>query len=262
MRFPAVVPDDPGFRVREGSSLHAHPGPAALWLHLIVPLAWLGVLAAWTGPLGGDRWLADRIYAWQGYSWALRDAWLTKTAIHVWGRNLSALAWLALLATWTWARLSGRARTLRLPVGYLLLAVLASCLAVSWIKSWSNMDCPWDLLRYGGRREFIGLIEARPPGMDRGRCFPAGHASAGYAWLALYFFFLAVAPRWRWLGLCIGLGLGLVFGISQQLRGAHFASHDLYTAGICWLVALGLYVAVLRPPGDARNAPVVCEGAR
>ena len=41
--------------------------------------------------------------------------------------------------------------------------------------------------------------------MERGRCFPAGHASAGYAWVALYFFFLAAAPRWRWLGLSTGL---------------------------------------------------------
>ncbi|MCA0395616.1 MAG: phosphatase PAP2 family protein [Proteobacteria bacterium] len=220
-------------------------GSTALWMHLLVPLACLGLLAAWAGPLGGDRWLADRIYAWEGHAWALREAWVADTAIHVYGRRLSAAAWTVLLCAWVQASLFRPRWPLRRPVAYLLLAVLASCVAVSLLKSWSNMDCPWDLVRYGGQREFFGLLEARPPGMERGRCFPAGHASAGYAWVALYFFFLAAAPRWRWLGLSTGLALGLVFGISQQLRGAHFLSHDLYTAAICWLIALGLYVAML-----------------
>lgn len=105
---------------------------------------------------------------------------------------------------------------------------------------------PWDLLRYGGRQPFIGLFTLRPEGMPAQACFPAGHASAGYAWLCLYFFALLWRPSWRWTGLWIGLGTGLVFGISQQLRGAHFLSHDIATALICWLLSLGLYVLIHR----------------
>ena len=240
-----------------GHPLHAsqtrHLGNASVWLHLLVPMAVLAALVLWAGPLHGDRWLADRIFAWQGQAWALRDGWLTETVIHAWGRNAVAVAWLALLAAWLLHVRRSRVQSpLRRPLAYLVLAVLTSCLLVSWVKSWSNMDCPWDLLGYGGQREFFGLLDARPPGMERGRCFPAGHASAGYAWLALYFFFLAVAPRWRWAGLSTGLALGLVFGISQQLRGAHFLSHDLATAALCWLVALGLYVVMLRRPQHSR----------
>ena len=78
--------------------------------------------------------------------------------------------------------------------------------------------------------------------MPRAACFPAGHASAGYAWMALYFFFLATRPQWRWLGLAVGIVLGLLFGVVQQLRGAHFLSHDLWTAVICWSCALGGYL--------------------
>jgi membrane-associated PAP2 superfamily phosphatase len=37
-----------------------------------------------------------------------------------------------------------------------------------------------------------------------------------------------------------------VFGIGQQLRGAHFLSHDVATALICWLLSLGLYLVVRR----------------
>ena len=91
-------------------------------------------------------------------------------------------------------------------------------------------------------------------------CFPAGHASAGYAWVALYFFFLATRPAWRWRGLAIGLATGAVFGISQQLRGAHFLSHDIFAMIICWGVALGsyymLYPAVRRAPAETGARPL------
>jgi membrane-associated PAP2 superfamily phosphatase len=51
----------------------------------------------------------------------------------------------------------------------------------------------------------------------------------------------------------------VTFGIAQQFRGAHFLSHDLWTAMICWTVAFGLYRVFqrgsLRPnhPGVAGN---------
>ena len=90
--------------------------------------------------------------------------------------------------------------------------------------------------------------------MPAASCFPAGHASAGYAWVALYFFFLARRPAWRWRGLAIGLIAGAVFGIAQQLRGAHFFSHDLWTLMICWSTALLLYVGMLAPRRTAGTA--------
>ena len=33
---------------------------------------------------------------------------------------------------------------------------------------------------------------------------------------------------------------GLVLGLGQQWRGAHFTSHTLWTAWLCWGVAFGL----------------------
>jgi membrane-associated PAP2 superfamily phosphatase len=66
-----------------------------------------------------------------------------------------------------------------------------------------------------------------------GHCFPAGHASAGFAWLVGYFAWpqgSAVARRW----LIGALIAGLTLGVAQQLRGAHFMSHTLWTSWICW----------------------------
>ncbi|MFD0740211.1 phosphatase PAP2 family protein [Lysobacter koreensis] len=202
-----------------------------------VLLALATVLMAWHA----DQWFADRLYAWQGHHWTLRFNFVTETLIHVLGRDLSTAAWLGVLAAWIVVRTRPGLSLWRRPLACLLVSTLLATALVAWVKSWSNMDCPWDLVRYGGDRAFVGLFGLRPVGMARGVCFPAGHASAGYAWMALYFFCLATRPRWRWAGLSVGVGLGVLFGFSQQLRGAHFLSHDLWTAAISWLTALGVH---------------------
>lgn len=221
--------------------------------HLCWPLLGMCLLiAVWT--LGhGDLWLADRIYAWEGGRWALKHAFLTEDMIHIAGRNLSVAAWLAVFAGYAIARHRSAWPHLRKPLAYLLLATLAGSLAVAWFKSWSNVDCPWDLLRYGGERPYVDLFSLRPVGLSRGACFPAGHASGGYAWFALYFCFLAVRPRWRWYGFAAALALGLTFGIAQQLRGAHFLSHDLWTATICWAAAAAVSLAFWPRPETATS---------
>jgi membrane-associated PAP2 superfamily phosphatase len=218
------------------------PGPRFYLIHAWLPLIAFAAMVLWTMVFGGDQWLADRMYAWQGSHWQLRHDFVTEQLIHRLGRDISTMAWLTVLAAWIVARTRPGWGSLRRPLAYLLVSVAVSTALVAWVKSWSNMDCPWDLARYGGAREYVGLFAMRPLGMSRGACFPAGHASGGYAWLALYFFLWSVRPRLRWLGLAVGAGMGLVFGFSQQLRGAHFLSHDLWTLAICWATALGLFL--------------------
>jgi len=208
------------------------------------------VLAAMTATDFDFRW-TSWLYGLEGQRWALKSAFVTEELIHRMGRDLSTLAWLAVLATcvMTWRRTAYRDS--RRPLAVLAVSVLLATSLVAWIKSWSNMDCPWDLLQYGGHRPFVALWEARPATLGHNRCFPAGHASAGYAWTALYFFFLAVRPSWRWFGLATGVVTGLVFGLAQQLRGAHFLSHDVWAALLCWSVAVVVWRLAGRRGGVA-----------
>jgi membrane-associated PAP2 superfamily phosphatase len=37
--------------------------------------------------------------------------------------------------------------------------------------------------------------------------------------------------------LALALAAGSVLGLSQQMRGAHFMSHTLWTAWLCWTLA-------------------------
>ena len=226
-----------------------------LW-QLLLPLVAFVAANVVLLQFGGDRWIAGHLYLWEGGHWALRDNPVTSTLIHQGGKRLSALAWLGVVACALVAWRRPAWRTWRKPLLYLALAVLLSTSIVAWMKSWTHVDCPWDLVGFGGTRSYHDLLAALPAHASPGRCFPAGHASAGYAWLALFFFLGETRPQWRWKGLAMGLAVGVVFGISQQLRGAHFASHDLWTLLLCWLVAVLLHRAMF-----ARRSPVQTANA-
>ena len=215
--------------------------------HLWLPLTAFAALSVMLMGLGADQWLADRIYVAGGHAWTLQSNPLVEGIIHEGGRQASKWAWIAVAVCLLLALASRTFASWRMPLTYLLLSTLLATLLVAVLKRGTHMDCPWDLLRYGGEKVYYGLFSRRLAGMGSADCFPAGHASAGYAWVALYFFFLATRPRWRWWGLGAAMVLGMVFGIAQQLRGAHFLSHDLWTLMLCWLVALSLHRVMLVP---------------
>lgn len=230
--------------------------------HAVLPVVLGGALFLLLMQAGGDAWVADHLFRLEGGQWALKDAWFTRTLVHRGGKWLSTgAALLALVAcAWHWHR--GSARTLRWTLLYVVAAVALGTGLVSLLKTLLPMDCPWDLLRYGGHTPYIGLFTPRPADLPVRACFPAGHASAGYAWVCLYFAALLWRPAWRWAGLWIGLGAGLVYGIGQQVRGAHFLSHDVATALLCWLLSLGLFLlARRRLARPAPEAPVNGEAA-
>jgi len=112
-------------------------------------------------------------------------------------------------------------RPLRRGALYMALAALA----VTLLKSASPYSCPWDLVEWGGRHA--------PPGP--GRCLPAGHPVSGFALFGLYF---SLPTDRRRTALVAAWAIGLAAGAVQVARGAHFASHVLWTAWVAWTVTL------------------------
>ncbi len=186
---------------------------------------------------GGDLWIADQLYRWQGGRWALRDSWLMSNLLHDAGHQLSIALWLGLAVAWGLSACGLAPRHWRAPLGYLLSSVLAATLLVVAFKRYSGVDCPWDLFRYGGARLYVAPFSFFDPLRTSGACFPAGHASAGFAWVAACIAFMKLHPAWSRRALWSALATGAAFGIAQQLRGAHFLSHDLWTLALCWLTA-------------------------
>lgn len=126
---------------------------------------------------------------------------------------------------------------------------LQAALGVTWglmlinaIKRHSSTSCPWDLDQFGGVARYVSHWTWQVSDGGPGRCFPGGHASAAMAFLALALPFLCSpsTPHQR-TGRRLLLGVllvGLLLGLTQTLRGAHYPSHTLWTAWLCWSIAL------------------------
>jgi membrane-associated PAP2 superfamily phosphatase len=206
-------------------------------LHPLVPtLISLVLLLVWDA-LGLDVALAS----WAGTptGFPLREHWFLVTAMHEGARSLSWVLVIGLFISirwpvWILRQLSAGDRA------QLAVTALASVLVVALIKSRSSTSCPWDLQAFGGAARYVSHWAWGVHDGGGGKCFPAGHASAGFAYLGAYFIFRRSLPgiASAWLaGACVA---GLALGLSQQLRGAHYMSHTLWTAWICWVTGFAI----------------------
>jgi membrane-associated PAP2 superfamily phosphatase len=206
--------------------------------HLAVPSAIFLPLALLFESSNLDMWLATALYQWEGSAWALKGNWLTFAIMHQ-GGNILIYAFsflvllLAICSRWV-AMLNPWKKSLT----YLFVCMAAIPTVIVLLKHFSQVPCPWVLQDFGASRLYHHNL-AYPLSSSRGgHCFPSGHASAGFALLSLYFAAYPGSRKNTWLFLLPGLILGASFGLAQQLRGAHFLSHDLWSAFLSWLIAL------------------------
>lgn len=214
--------------------------------HLTLPIVVFLLAAAACELSDVDLYLADRCFDFSKGVWPAREAWWAEWLIHKRGKDVitavaagSLLAW---IGSFKWEVL----RAMRWQLLYLALAISLAAGTVSALKRATGRHCPWDVQRYGGQTPYTRLFEPPPQACAPGACFPAGHASGGFSLFAGYF---AWRDRRRraagcWLG--AGALLGSIYGYAQMARGAHFFSHNIWSAIICWLVSLVLYLVMRR----------------
>ncbi len=124
-----------------------------------------------------------------------------------------------------------------------LLTVLLSSILVPLIiaslKAETNVPCPKDITRYNGALPHVTLFASWPPGTRPDivqRCYPAAHASGGFALLSLFFLFKS--RRNRRLAVAFALSVGWVTGFYKMLIGDHFLSHTIVSMLLAWLIIL------------------------
>lgn len=204
----------------------ASPG---LWLWL----ACLGLTLAW------DTSGADiRVMAWLGdaQGFALRDHWWLSSLGHDGAKRLAVVIYLGLV--WMAFRPMGFWRQMpRLQRIEIVVGITLSLMVVTAVKRVSLTSCPWELQAFGGIATYVSHWAWGVSDGGSGHCFPGGHASSAFAFLALSLPWLAsTQPHERRTGqklLATILLMGLVLGAIQTLRGAHFPSHTAWTALIC-----------------------------
>lgn len=217
--------------------------PPSLRRDLALTAAALLALLAWDAS-GWDLAAARAFGTVQGF--ALRDSFWTATLLHDGGR---LVAWLLLAALIVAALRASRGPAVAGQPGrserWQWIAIILVCvLVVPAIKRFSATSCPWELAEFGGMARYVShwALGARDGGP--GHCFPSGHAVAGFAFFGLFFMWRGHSlPRAR-LWLAVVLLAGLLFGSAQLARGAHYPSHTLWSAWLCWTLCLAADTAL------------------
>ncbi|MFV3307413.1 phosphatase PAP2 family protein [Pseudomonas sp. NY15181] len=226
--------------------------PLNLWLMLALPLALAALLLTFE-PVTLDLSLAQWMYQ-PGEGFIGRHSWFLENVLHDRAKQLVIFLCAAALIAWAVGFFHAPLRSYRRTLGYLALAMLAAASIVTPLKALTAVQCPWDLTQFGGKETYSSLLSPRPPTEHPGRCWPGGHASSGFVLFALYFALRDRKPRLARYAFWFALGLGSLFSISRMLQGAHFLSHNIWTALFDWLICLGFYALLLYRPATQPSA--------
>lgn len=201
-----------------------------------------------------DIILADAMFDSATRSFPWRHHWLADQFAHRWLKSaLVLLGALVVIAT-VWDAIRPMRRwspDFRIRLRLLACSAALVPLIISSLKRISVLHCPWDIDRYGGFAPYVRLLDAMPAGFSAGHCFPAGHASSALWLVAIAVFWLPHRPHRA----CAVGGAMLMFGFAlgwlQQMRGAHFLSHTLWSVWLAYAIVALLYAFFIR--GEARE---------
>ncbi|WP_426234493.1 phosphatase PAP2 family protein [Pseudomonas sp. TWP3-2] len=154
-----------------------------------------------------------------------------------------------------------RLKPFKRELGCLVLSLGLATSFVTPVKAATAVQCPWSLEQFGGHETYSKLLSHRPATDKPGRCWPGGHAATGFTLFALFFVLRDRRPRLARQAFIFAFALGSVFSISRMMQGAHFFSHNVWTAIFCWLICLGAYYWVLYRPAVNTEAAVKAQTA-
>lgn len=233
-------------------------------LHAGIPLALAVIVLLAFEPTHLDVWINNWFYDPEARRFPLRDDWFLETVMHRWVKYV-----IVVIGVGVGICLLLSLKLPRFRKHWRVFLFLGLCLglgpaAVAGLKATTNMHCPYDLDIYGGGFPYVRLFEFAPEGVRRGHCWPAGHASGGYALMGFYFVWHRTRPVWARWALVAGILYGSAMGIGRMVQGAHFMSHNFWSALVCWMVALVCYRVLLESRDFPRTQTAVAgtDGVR
>ena len=120
----------------------------------------------------------------------------------------------------------------------LLSAILVPSM-IGFLKDITNTPCPCNIVYFNGTYPDKKAFDSYPKDFvqkSKVKCWPAGHASGGFALMALFFLFKT--PKNQKKALFVALIIGWSMGTYKMLLGDHFFSHTIITMLMAWLIIL------------------------
>jgi len=130
----------------------------------------------------------------------------------------------------------------------ILIVVLSAIfvpLITGGLKKFTNIPCPKNEIHYGGIYPETKIWEHYPSTFKQTKrieCWPAGHASGGFALLSLFFLFKS--KKRKKMAVMGALIIGWSMGYYKMLIGDHFLSHTIVVMIIAWLIVLSIVKSI------------------
>ena len=124
----------------------------------------------------------------------------------------------------------------------LIIVLLAAAIipsVVGTLKAVTNTPCPNNINYFEGEYPNLKVFDLYPKDFvqkSKIKCWPAGHASGGFALLSLFFLFKTSKNRKK--SIIFALLVGWSMGLYKMFVGDHFLSHTIITMVLSWLIIL------------------------
>ena len=187
-----------------------------------------------------DIKIQDAFFDYSSHTWILdRELQPYKFIFYDGIKKLLIIIGILFLITLTFFRKNPTVQAYKKGVLIVVLSAILVPVVVGGLKKATNMPCPKNEIHYGGVYPSTKVWESYPNKFQKCSkicCFPAGHASGGFALLSLFFLFKR--KRNRVFALIGALIVGWSMGLYKMLIGDHFFSHTFITMVIAWLIVL------------------------
>lgn len=223
--------------------------------HLFLIPGALALFALFAQHSGLDHALTTALYDPVSATFPARTSMLLELFGHHFAKTAVTFLWVALLvvacSTFWLQHFRDRAQALWAAV----LGMALGPMVVVAMKGLNSHQCPWNLREFGGAAElssdwFVAAVDA-------GYCFPGGHAASGFSLIALFFLLRETqSASWTTRMLWLAITVGTTFSLIRMAQGAHFLSHNLWAAAICWWIAALFFVPLQRRAQVLRHCEV------
>lgn len=120
---------------------------------------------------------------------------------------------------------------------YLVLTLILVPTVVASLKAYTHVVCPVHLTIFDGTLPYLPMLDSMRNTIPD-KCFPAAHASSGFALFA--FAFVPSLHRRRGAITIAMMALGWVMGCYKMMIGDHFLSHTVVSMMLAWAMSAGL----------------------
>ena len=212
---------------------------------LLISSIVLGLALLYFETTSTDIWLQNLFFDESNKHWFIDNPGKILSFVFYDGiKKLLVLSALAILISLLFFRKTALIQNYKRGLRIVLLSLIIVPSVTGLLKATTNVACPRDIMAYGGSIPYVRVFESYPMGLKPDslqRCFPAGHASGGFALMSLFFLFHSKTNRRR--GLALGLTVGWLMGAYKMLLGHHFLSHTIITMVMAWLLINLIVVA-------------------